>query len=396
MTAKETEPSKEERTEPFQFVKWIFRLLYSPMKTFEEIVKKPTVKGPILIILITLPIAFAGQYTSGTKFFLEIPTPEDDLWTETPTNLTSFTWNSNGNLTFDAGDPVVGNFSVSTLFTNRSLTWVRLTEVGSVNCSKEEHSRLSFKAYLVSSVTASPTGAELQLFSFNNESRVFKMDVRDLLGGSADAWANISVNLGTDSWTSENSPSWENVTGVGLRLTWADPVSLILKIDGLFFGKFDSAVSSDSLAVQSTYWLLRSAIDFLLRWLILSAIAFLALRSFSEWKGFWKDLVSTLGYIYSVFIVYQGALTVAFLFLPPIFIPYNLTYAEYLDIYQSNWGLPISTLSLIQYGWTTILCTIAVRKLVLDISWSRAFLIGFGAVIMSLILSSFALSALFF
>lgn len=395
MTTHEPKPLEEEKKEPFQFAKWIFRVLYSPMKTFEEIAKKPNVKGPILIMLITLPIVFAGQYTSGAKFFLETPTPENDLWTEKPTNSTLFTWSSNGNLTFDNGDSVAGNFSVSTLFTSSSLAWVRLTRIGSFNFSEEEHSRLSFRMKFVSNANATPTDAKLQLFSFDNESRVLEMDIRNQLVGTSDAWANVSVNLVAESWTGENSPSWANVTGVGLQLTWAEPMTLILKVDDLFFGKFYSVVSSDSLALQSTYWLLRSAFDFLLRWLILSAIVYLALRSFSGWKGFWKDLVSILGYVYSALIVYQGALAIAFLLLPPIFIPYNLTYTEYLDIYQNNWGLPISFLSLLQYGWTTVLCTIALRKVVQEISWSKAFLIGFGAVIMSLILSSFALSAFF-
>lgn len=395
MTPDKPKPLEEERKEPSQFAKWILRVLYSPMKTFEEIAKKPNVKGPILIMLITLPIVFAGQYTSGAKFFLETPTPENDLWTEKPTNSTLFTWSSNGNLTFDNGDSAVGNFSVSTLFTNISLAWVRLTRIGSFNFSEEEHSRLAFRMKSLSNANATPTDAKLQLFSFENESRVFGIDIRDQLAGTADAWANVSVNLVAESWNEENSPSWANVTGVGLQLTWTEPITLILKVDGLFFGEFYSVVSSDSLALQSTYWLLRSAFDFLLRWLILSAIAYLALRSFSEWKGFWKDLVSILGYVYSALIVYQGALAIAFLLLPPIFIPYNLTYMEYLDIYQSSWGLPISILSMLQYGWTTVLCTIALRKVVQEISWSKAFLIGFGAVIMSLILSSFALSAFF-
>jgi len=395
LTTDKPDSLAEERKEPFQFAKWIFRVLYSPMKTFEEIAKKPNVKGPILIMLITLPIVFAGQYTSGAKFFLETPTPENDLWTEKPTNSTLFTWSSNGNLTFDNGDSVVGNFSVSTLFTSSSLAWVRLTRIGSYNFSEEEHSRLALRTKFLSNANATPTDAKLQLFSFENESRVFEMDIRDQLVGTADAWANVSVNLVAESWNGENSPSWANVTGVGLQLTWAEPMIFILKVDDLFFGEFYPVVSSDSLALQSTYWLLRSAFDFLLRWLILSAIVYLALRSFSEWKGFWKDLVSILGYVYSVLIVYQGALAIAFLLLPPIFIPYNLTYAEYLDIYQSNWGLPISFLSLLQYGWTTVLCTIASRKVVQEISWSKAFLVGFGAVIMSLILSSFALSAFF-
>lgn len=386
---------EEEKSEPMQFAKWVFRTLYSPIKAFEEIVKKPSIKGPILILLITLPLTFAGQYASGVKFFLEIPTPEDDFWTEKPTGSAVFSWNSNGNLSFDNGDSVVGNYSVSTLFTSSSPTWIQLTNIGSFNCSKEEYSRLFFRIKLVNAANTTPTEAKLQLSSFNNESRAFDIDVMSSLIDIADDWANVSVDLATEEWTATNLPSWANITGVRLQLTWAESATLFLKIDDLFFGKFNPVTSSSSLALQGTYWLMRNVFDFLLRWLILSVIVFLALKSLSEWKGFWKDMLSILGYVFSVLIVYQIALALTFLVLPPLYIPYNISYTKYLDIYQSSWGLPISVLGLLQYGWTTILCAIAVRKMVLELSWNKAFLVGFGAVIMSLILGSILLSAFF-
>ena len=89
----EAQPLEDEgeKKQSLQFAKWIFQVLYSPMKTFEEIVKNPNVKGPILILLITLPLTLSVQYTSGAKFFLEIPAPEYDLWTEKPSNL-SLKW----------------------------------------------------------------------------------------------------------------------------------------------------------------------------------------------------------------------------------------------------------------------------------------------------------------
>ena len=110
---------EQEKKQPWEFVKWIFRVLYSPMKTFEEIVEKPNIKGPVLILLITLPLILGGQYISGTKFFLETPTPENDLWTESVGNSTSFLWNSNDNVTLDSYDCIVGNYSVSSSFAMR-------------------------------------------------------------------------------------------------------------------------------------------------------------------------------------------------------------------------------------------------------------------------------------
>ncbi len=139
---------------------------------------------------------------------------------------------------------------------------------------------------------------------------------------------------------------------------------------------------------------MRSGVDFFLEWLILSGIVLFALKSFSDWSGFWKNLLSTVGYIYSASIVYLGALLLLFFLLPPIFIPQNITYLEYLDIYQGSWGIPISILSLLFYAWTIILCTVALKK-IHELSWSKASMIGLGAVVMSLLFSSFLLSAFF-
>jgi hypothetical protein len=394
LTDKPSSPNEDaEAHKPLDFAKWIFQVLYSPAKTFEKILKKPSIRGPFLILLITLPLTFTGQYVGGIKFFYEEPTPEHDIWTEKPAAPEVFAWTSNGNLTFDGNEPFSGNYTVSTLFTNSSSTWVQLTGIGGFNCSKEEYSRLFLRMKLLNAANTTPTDARLYLFSSGSESRAFNISIADPLLDAGDHWANISLTLAQENWgTGLNSPTWTNITGIRLGLTWAAPSTLVLTIDDLFFGRFIPAVSSEPLGLLGTYWLMHSVLDFLLRWLILSVIVYLALRSLSGWRGLWKDTLSILGYVFSVSIVYQLALALVFLALPPIYIPYNATYTEYLDIYQKDWGLPVSILSLVQYGWSTALCTVAVRKMALDLSWSKAFLVGFGAIIMSIILGSILLA----
>ncbi len=363
------------------------------MKAFREIMEKPSVKGPILILLITLPIALSGQYVSGTKFFLESPTPENDLWTEAPSNSLSFSWSSNANVAFDGDDYVSGEYSVSISLTDTLLVWARLTDVGSFNCSEEEYSRFSFSVKWVSEENATPA-ALLQLFSLNNESTRFERDITNSIANKTGRWGNITVNLATDDWVEipEGLPSWENVTGIGFQVTWPNLANVTLKIDDMFFGKYTSVASSNTFDQQLVYSLTRSSISFLLEWLILSGIAFLTLKSFFNWTGLWKNLLATVGYVYSASIIQLVALTLLFLLLPPIFLPYNITYVEYLDIYQRSWGIPISVLSLLSYVWTTILCAVALKSLQ-SLSWMQAFLTGFGAVVISLLLSSFLLSA---
>jgi len=54
----------------------IFRVVYSPLKAFEEIAKAPNVKGPLLILLITLLASVTVQYISSTKTFLQTESGE--------------------------------------------------------------------------------------------------------------------------------------------------------------------------------------------------------------------------------------------------------------------------------------------------------------------------------
>ena len=54
----------------------IFRVVYSPLKAFEEIAKAPNVKGPLLILLITLLASVSVQYISSTKTFLQTESGE--------------------------------------------------------------------------------------------------------------------------------------------------------------------------------------------------------------------------------------------------------------------------------------------------------------------------------
>jgi hypothetical protein len=239
---------------------------------------------------------------------------------------------------------------------------------------------------------ATPTTAILQLASFYDESRNYQLNIEDSATTSMDLWANISVNLATEDWIPHNAPSWANVTGVAIQLAWDAPANVALVIDELRFGDFVPFASETAFTVQLVYSLVQSSVDFLLQWLILSGIAVLALKSFSDWRGSWKNLMSTVGYVYAASIIYYGALIPLFLLLPQILLPHQITYVEYIALYQSSWGLPVSLLSLIHYVWITILCAIALRK-IQELSWGKAFLVGFTAFIMSVLFSSLLLSA---
>ena len=393
----QTLDEESKKRHSLQFAVWILKVLYSPLKAFEEIAKKPDIKGPILILLITLPITVGVQYVSGANFFLERPLPEKDLWTEEPSTPPSFLWAPESGIVFNSTDHVEGNFSVSTAVLNSAMIQMQLTSIGNLDISKEGYSHLSFRLKWIHSANEEPNSATLQLFSLNNTDDRFELDIESLIANSTDVWGNItglkSLDLTTDAnYVREGSPIWENITGIGFQLAWKDQANITLRIDELFFGKYEDLTSSSSLGVLLSS-IMRSGINFLLEWVILSAIAFLALKSFASWTGQWKNLWVAVGYVYASSIVYLMALLSVSFFLPPIFLPYTATYSEYINLQQSAWGLPVSILGLANYVWTTILCTIALKKLN-GLGWSKAFFMGFGAVVMALLLGSFLLQFL--
>lgn len=53
----------------------IFKVLYSPVKAFEEIVENPDIKGPFLILALTLLATAGMQYVSASKMFIKTETP---------------------------------------------------------------------------------------------------------------------------------------------------------------------------------------------------------------------------------------------------------------------------------------------------------------------------------
>ncbi len=393
-----------EKNQPLQFAKWVLNVLYSPRKTFEEIVKKPDVKGVLLILLITLPITVGGQYISGTKLFLETSAPENDFWTEKSITPASFLWSPNDSIAFDNHDHVSGNYSVSTFISESLVVSMRLTNIGSFNCSEEKYSRLSFRIKWLNNANVTPTDALVQLFSLKDESRKFELNIKSLVANSSNIWSNITVSLSSDNWVAvQGNPVWTNITGIDFKLTWSNPANLTLKVDGIYFGKYETLNSVRDMSLFIVNALLNGIVDFLLKWLLLAGFLYLILKSFSAWKDSWKNEIFAIGYVYSTLLVYLLVNALLLLSLPPLFIPYNVwhpligeeTRAQELlfGIYDSGWGGQLSynlflPWNFIFYFWATILCMIALKKMV-ELSWTKAFLMAFGSFILSMLFRAF-------
>ena len=371
-----------EKTEDL-FAHDVLKTLYSPIKAFEEIVKKPDVKGTLLILVLILVLTTGSQYASASKIFDEEPMINRDEWTE----LIAWTphWGSNGEVKRDT-DKVVGNYSVTSSITDNTHIWLNLTEIGTFNCSRQSgYERLSFWIKWKShNQTFMPPNATLRLLSNNNG--YFKLDFKHGLSNSSDEWRNVKIDIGPESesyedWKHVGSPDWEKVTGMQFMLAWGGPGNLTMRIDDLYFAEFLPVARYFFSGLYGS--LTMSAINFLISWGVYGIIIYLVLMIFGEKVDSGKKLFLVVGYLFSVRIVHILVAVALIPALPEIRLE-NLAQIWYSTLsYQA-----IGYFSLVTDVWIALLCAIAVRSLC-TLKWGKAISISALASVINFILMSF-------
>lgn len=362
----------------------VLKTLYSPIKAFEEIVKKPDVKGPLLILVLILVLTTGSQYASASKIFDEEPMVNRDEWTE----LTAWIpyWASDGEVKRDT-DKVVGNYSVTSSITNNTFIWMNLTDIESFNFSQNaDYERLSFwMKWKFQNVILVPPNATLKLFSDNGDD-YFKLDFGDKVSNSSDEWQDVKVDLGPESenregWEHVGSPNWENVTGVEFVLVWSVPANLTMKIDDLHFARFLPITRYFFSGLYGS--LMMSAINFFINWGVYGIIILLTIKIFGEKVQSSKNLFLVVGYIFSVRIVHILIAVALIPTLPEIRLE-NLSQIWYSTLsYQA-----IGYFTLVTDVWMAVLCAIAVRSLC-TLKWGKAISISVLASAINFLLISF-------
>ena len=351
----------------------VVKTLYSPIKAFKEIVKKPDLKAPLLILVLILIITAGLQYASSSKIFDEEPMTDRDEWTESTAWLPH--WASNGELTRDIDafvDNYIGNYSIASSVANSTYIWMKLTEVGAFNCSRNaDYERLSFwiKWRYQNAIFARPPNATLKLFSDNGNDWL-NLDFGSRLSNSSDEWKIVKVDLGPDSeeWEGVGFPDWENITGVEFRLVWSGPANLTMKIDDLYFAKF--VVLTKYFFAGWFSSLMMSALGFFIYWGIYAGVLLLVVKLFGEGVGSWKALFVVVGYLFSVRIVYLFVTAVFITILPEV------RFENLAQIWYST--LPYQTIlyfGFVTEVWMAALCAIAVRFFY-AFTWKKAICIA--------------------
>jgi len=379
----------------------VFEVIYSPIKAFKKIVKKPSIKGPVLIFLLVLLVSAGAQYISASKAVFEIGTPEGDEWTES-TSL----WTPE-EISIDEVDKLVGNYSVMSSVTNDTRVWMRISGIGSFNSSTDEdYTSLSFRIKWIHQDESIPSSnATLRLFS-GNENRYFTMNLMNLINVS-DTWANLTVNLGSSdqSWDPVNSPDWGNITGLQFEFAWlaSDAANLTMKIDDLYFGSNVIFLGTPRFTEWFVESLTTSAFRFFLGWSLYSVLLFVTIKLTGSEAGTWSVLFIVIGYTFSISVVQILVDAILVSTLPSLVFPLKawnpIAGEEELagrlldDIYQTGWGPTLAynlTLPLAFgfYAWAIVLSTIAISFL-REFTWKKAAGISITAYIIYIFVRGF-------
>lgn len=394
------------------FLHDIFKVIYSPVKAFREILENPRYIGPAIIIIISLFLTIGTQYVSVSKHYLETITPTSprDAWTNMTTPSSMWATNASmGNVTAYSNannDLLAGNYSVHAIVSNTSEILLKTADIGTINCSefKTLYYKLMYSGYNQTQAPQNASYTYLRLLSLNNESRYFEFDLSNQLYlNKSQAWtdANVTLNFTSVSgWTSNGSPNWENITGIEFMLGFPQKGQLSLYLNDLYFGgKYEVLYG----AVGVSYWLsstvVSSVFDILLRWLIFAGLLWLTLKVFQPQGSPFKTLLIVVGYAFAIMFVYVTIDILSISQLPILYFPnkviFPLTGREIQtvslatnNIYNTYW-VPTVAYDVfvgawyVSHVWTIGLFSIALRTLQ-NFSWKKAVLISIIAYIMAL------------
>ncbi len=359
-------------------VREVFEVLYSPVKAFKKIIEKPDFKGVLLILVLVILSMIVVQYVAASKFFLETRTPDDDNWTESLTN--QHNWTSNDSPSLDGTDykmgNTVGNHSVKSLVFNDTSIWMKITDIGPLDCSEDTgYKELFFWINWTHSNGVPSSNATLRLFS-DSESSYFERSLTSFISTSSGEWNNATVPLGPESqgWDSTNSPDWQSVTGLEFRLVWPAPANLTMKIDGLYFRKYVSPLETGAFSGAIIPILIQAAVPFSMNWILWAGILLMVAKVFREEVGPWTVFFVIIGHVFIATVVYTIASAVPLSTLPALNLPLKADDINVL-IYEM-WSPYLAYqvwlyLPLVGEVWIAVLCAIAIR-LLRGITWGKA------------------------
>jgi hypothetical protein len=375
-------------------VRQILEVFYAPQKAFREIAENPRYLGPLLIMIIFSAMFSLVYHASLSRAYVEQTIPvstNGDQWTENGT-----LWASNANIT-ESDDHIngvfYGNKSIDFSTANSTRIWMRLDNIGPVNCSGSE----GYKNVSMSVKPICPNDTEVanvSLYLQSSPTDYFYYDLTPHLLSANDKWNNFTIPLRSEDGWSKNGTNadWSDISIVKLEFVWAENASFTVRIDGLFFrGSFKSALETISLSFWEYFvqYLLQFFSQYLFqfgfRWIAISTFVYLLIRWFGGTVA-WKYSLILTGFALLPMIVQAAVDLVAFSALPLV-----LTFEPIANQFMiSDWlpSLVYSIACYVAYVWIVALLSIMIHGS-MKLGWFKSLTVGALAFVVGIVIEVF-------
>ncbi|MBS7632091.1 hypothetical protein KEJ15_00485 [Candidatus Bathyarchaeota archaeon] len=381
----------------------IFKVIYAPHKALKEIIQNPKYYGPILVLVLFVASNVGLTYVTASKPFSEQTLPkasEFDAWTE---NSTLWTADANVAISENAdhiNGSYYGNKSIEFSLTNAYHAWMRLSDIGPVNCTGAlGFKNMSFRVKLNYPNTTAITNATVFLES--GTANYFQYNITEATSAAnKTVWNNFTLPLGVGSgWTeSSDQADWGNITVIQFEFALSSSTNMTILMDGLFFrGVYRSPIEQEGeiiLAYSAAY----SVMQFLVHWILFAVSLLMLARLLGAQVGL-RPFTVVIGFVLITMVVQTLVNIALYSTLPSIRYPLELfggpsneaqviynKIAEEIGLVAQLVGI----VGFLAFFWTIFLGGIATRQLT-GFSWSKSLLLAAAAYMVSILVQGLLL-----
>lgn len=374
----------------------IFKVIYSPIKAFKELVQNPKYRGGFLVLILFIAAYAGSTYVVLSKSYDEQTLPklaDGDGWTENRTG-----WTSNANISESndgVGGSYFGNKTVQFSVSNSTQMWLQLDFGERVDCSAPD----GFKNMSVRIKMLSPTATEarnVSLYLLSGPVHYFGYNLTGqvtLIG--SDSWNNITVPVGPEKgWKDSGLADWGNVTGLRLAFSGPETANWTIRLGGLFFrGIFKSAM--DNVAAYIFAFSANGVTMFAIRWMFLGGLLYVVTKVLKG-KATWQALLALAGFVLVTLLVQSVTNIAVYSALPKIYYPLEASAGVRAesDIALGKIAEETALVSeisqyvqIIMHIWATALCVIIIR-FSSELAWAKSVIGATLAYVVSVLLTN--------
>jgi len=381
------------------FAYGIFKVIYSPLKAFKEILQNPRYRGAFLILIIFAAVYATSAYVVLSKTYDERTLPtlsQGDIWTENST-----LWASNATIT-ENSDGINGGFfgnrSMEFSLYNSTKVWMSLNFTEHIDCSSlDGYQNMSFRIKIVHPNVTEVKNMSLSLFSSVADHFNYNLTEHRTLNGTL--WNNLTIPVGpANGWTNSSvNANWGNITSLKIELAAYQNTDWTVRLDGLFFRDgFTSPVESAATYVFSFSMI--GVMLFIVRWIFVGGLLYVLTRAVGG-KAVWKVLFILVGFALVTMVVSSAINIVLYSTLPTIRYPLeavsgakgesdialNKLLKDTLLVSEISWYVQIAV-----HIWSIVLCAIILRTST-ELSWIKSVAVAIAGYMTAILIASILL-----